>query len=95
MSELLHYEGEDPEILTNVEEGESSESKKDKDDRIKKLLEQATLQHEHMVLNSWRLHLARESTITFDDALNIEYIESDYFLFVQKNVGVRAPHLIW
>ena len=36
LSELLHYEGEDLETLTNVEEGESSESKKDKDNRIKK-----------------------------------------------------------
>ena len=77
LSELLHYEGEDPETLTNAEEGESSESKKDKDDRIKKLLEQATLQHEHMTLNSWGLYLARESTITFDEALDIEYTESD------------------
>jgi hypothetical protein len=77
LSELLHYEGEDPETLTNAEEGESSESKKDKDDRIKKLLEQTTIQHEHMALNSWRLHLARENTITFDEALDIEYTESD------------------
>ena len=35
LSELLHYEGEDPETLTNAEECESSEPKKDKDDRIK------------------------------------------------------------
>ena len=73
LSGLFHYEGKDPETLTNAEDGESSESKKDKNDRIKKLLEQTTVQYDHMTLNSWRLHLARENTITFDEALDIEY----------------------
>jgi hypothetical protein len=41
------------------------------------MLEQTTIQHEHMALNSWRLHLARENIITFDEALDIEYTESD------------------
>ena len=40
MLELLHYDGEDPETLKTTEEGESSESKKVKDDRIKRMLEQ-------------------------------------------------------
>ena len=70
-SELLHYDGEDPETLTNTEANESSHSKKDKDDRTKKMLEHATIQHEHLALNSWRLYLARESTITFDNALDL------------------------
>ena len=52
LSELLDYDGEDPDSLTNNEEGESSESKKDKNDRIKKMLEQAIIQHEYMALNS-------------------------------------------
>ena len=77
LSELLHYEGEDPETLIITEKGESSKSKKEKELRITKMLEQATLQHEHMALNSWRLHLARESTITFDEDLELEYTESD------------------
>ena len=64
LSELLHYEGEDPETLTTTKKCESSHSKKDKDDRITKMLEQTTIQHEHMILNTWRLHLAKESTIT-------------------------------
>ena len=40
MLELLHYDGEDPETLKTTKEGESSESKKVKDDRIKRMLEQ-------------------------------------------------------
>ena len=50
--ELLHYDGEDPETLTTTKESESSECKKDKDDQIKKMLEQTTIQHEHMALNN-------------------------------------------
>ena len=73
LSELLHYEGEDPETLTTTEKDESLQSKKDKDDRITKMLEQITIEHEHMALNSWRLHLARECTITFDKDLELEY----------------------
>lgn len=69
-SELLHYDREDPETLTTTEEGESSKSKKNKDDRIQKMLEQATIQHELLAQNSWRLHLTRECTINFDEALD-------------------------
>ena len=73
----MHYDGENPDNLTNIKEGESSESKKGKDDRIRKMLKNTTIQHEHMTLNSWRLHLARESTITFDEALDLKYTKSD------------------
>lgn len=71
---ILHYDGEDPDTLTNTEENKSSESNKNKDDQIKKMLKDATIQHKHMTLNNWRLHLVRENIITFDKAFDFEYI---------------------
>ena len=72
MSELLHYDKEDLETLKTTQERESSKLKKIKNDQIKKMLEQATIQLELMAQISWRLHLARESTITFDEALHLD-----------------------
>ena len=68
-SKLLQYDGDDPESLKVKVQGESVEFKKEKEEIIQKMLRQATIQHELMARNCWDLHVAKESTITFDDAL--------------------------
>ena len=75
-SELLKYDGDDPESIKDKMQVDSVESKKNKEELIQKMLKQATTQHELMAQNCWQLHVAKESTIIFDDSLD-EDLESE------------------
>ena len=66
-SNLLQYDGADPESIKF--KGDSIQYKKEKEENIQKMLRQATTQHELMARNCWELHVAKESTITFDDEI--------------------------
>ena len=66
-SNLLQYDGGDPESIKV--KGVSIQYKKEKEENLQKMLRQATTQHELMAQNCWKLHVAKERTITFDDEI--------------------------
>jgi hypothetical protein len=63
----MEYDGIDPKIVEEeVTRTQPSESrKKEREDKIKTMLQQATNQHEMMAQSFWESHLMRNSKHTF------------------------------